>query len=92
MARKTSNRPKTFSAGPSVFERARDEMFQQIMQCGVVQADPRHQEEWFDDTMAYFEDRYHELDAVQLTELRILGERFARPAKSNMEQESASAA
>ena len=74
------------AASPGIFERARDEMFQQIIQCDVIQAASQHQEEWFDDTMAYFAERYHELDAVQLTELRILGERFARPAKPSTDE------
>ena len=92
MAKKTSGRPMKKAASPGIFERARDEMFQQIIQCDVIQAAPQHQEEWFDDTMAYFGERYHELDAVQLTELRILGERFARPAKQAAEEVQAASA
>lgn len=61
-------------------DQARDELFQHIMRCGVVGADPDHQREWFDETMAYMTERYHELHAVELAELRTMGERFAAPA------------
>jgi hypothetical protein len=66
---------------PTAFEEARDELFQQIMQCGVIGADPEHQTEWFQDTMAYLSDRYPELSPPQLTELRTLGDRFVQPPK-----------
>jgi hypothetical protein len=66
---------------PSPFEEARDELFQHIMRCGVVGADPEHVTDWFNDTMAYMKDRYPELGAEQQVELRKLGERFAQPPK-----------
>jgi hypothetical protein len=64
------------------FEEARDELFQHIMRCGVVGSALEHQREWFDDTMKYFTERYHELDETELNELRVLGERFAQPPKA----------
>ena len=70
------------AAGPTPFEEARDELFQQIMQCGVVGADAEHQHEWFADTMKYFAERYPELGEGQIKELRKLGERFAQPPKA----------
>lgn len=76
---------RTRKSGPVVptpFEEARDELFQQIMQCGVVGADVDHQHEWFDDTMKYFAERYPELPEGQIKELRKLGERFAQPPKA----------
>ena len=69
------------SAQPTAFEEARDELFQHIMSCGVIGSDPIHQHEWFDATMAYMTDRFPELAATQLQELRTLGERFAQPPK-----------
>ena len=69
------------SAAPTPFEQARDEMFQHIMRCGVIGAEPVHQTEWFNDTMAYLEDRYHELSPTELADLRTLGERFVQPPK-----------
>ena len=46
-------------AAPSPFDQARDELFQHVMRCGVVGADPEHVREWFDETMKYMADRYH---------------------------------
>ena len=77
---KQKNRNRT-SAVPSPFEEARDELFQHIMRCGVVEAAPEHQEEWFAETMSYMTERFPELSTDQLGELRKLGERFAQPPK-----------
>ena len=73
-------RPNT-QATPSPYEEARDELFQHVMQCGVIGAEPEHQTEWFDNTIAYLTERYPELSPAQMTELRTLGERFAQPPK-----------
>jgi hypothetical protein len=81
MNTKKSRTPADRSAIP--FAQARDELFQHIISCEVVGAEPDHQKEWFDETMAYMADRFHELDAAKLAELRTLGERFAQPAKRN---------
>ena len=92
MARKEMRR-RTPAAAPSFFEQARDELFQHIMRCGVVGADPEHQTEWFNDTMKYMTDRYPELAPEQLTELRTLGERFSRPpVRPKQEAETSDAA
>lgn len=56
-------------------------MFQHVMRCGVIGSDPDHQREWFDETMNYLADRYHELSKTEVADLRTLGERFAQPAK-----------
>ncbi len=66
----------------SPFEEARDELFQQVMRCGVIGAAPDDQKEWFDNTMDYLADRYHELTPTEMEELRVLGERFAQPPKA----------
>ena len=78
---KQQKRTTKAPATPSPFEEARDELFQHIMRCGVVGSDPEHQQEWFSETMAYFNDRYPELAGEQLDELRKLGERFSQPPK-----------
>jgi hypothetical protein len=70
------------AAEPKPFDQARDELFQHIMRCEVVGSHPDHQKEWFDETLAYMAERYHELSAVELADLRTLGERFAQPAKT----------
>lgn len=74
---KPRGRPTT--AAPSPFDQARDELFQHVMRCGVIGSAPEHQVEWFDETMKYLADRYHELSKQQLTDLRVLGQRFAAP-------------
>ena len=79
---RSRNRRKPVSAAPSAFDMARDELFQHIIRCDVIGADPEHQAEWFSETMAYMSDRWHELTPKQLAELRTLGERFAKPARS----------
>ena len=66
---------------PTPFEDARDEMFQHIMKCGVIGSAPEDQNEWFDSTVNYLADRYHELSERDVAELRVLGERFVQPAK-----------
>lgn len=68
-------------ATSSPYEEARDELFQHIMQCGVIGAETEHQTEWFDNTISYLTDRYPELSPTQIKELRTLGERFAQPPK-----------
>jgi hypothetical protein len=88
MAKKS--RPRREVAPPSAYDQARDELFQHIMRCGVIGAEPEHQVEWFNDTMQYLGDRYHELGKTELTELRTLGERFAQPPKKPQDQEAES--
>lgn len=88
---KNKNRRRDVAV-PSPFDQARDEMFQHIIRCGVLQAAPEHQTEWFDDTMAYVSERYHELSPEQIAELRTLGIRFCQPPKSKTSTDAASAA
>lgn len=77
MSKKRSNvRPV---ASPTTFDLARDELFSHILHCGVLEAAPEHQKDWFDDTMLYLTDRYSELSESELNDLRTLGERFCRP-------------
>ena len=64
---------------PTSFEQARDELFSHILRCGVLEATPEHQKEWFDDTMLYLADRFPDLTDTELGELRVLGERYCRP-------------
>ena len=63
------------------FSQARDEMFSHILRCGVIDALPEHQKDWFDDTMGYLTDRYDDLGEEQLTQLRTLGERYCQPVR-----------
>ena len=77
MAKKRKT-PRTATI-PSSFDQARDELFSHILRCGVLEATPEHQKEWFDDTMLYLRDRYDGLPAPELEQLRLLGERYCRP-------------
>ena len=80
MAKNRQRKPRE-TAPASAFDQARDEMFQHIMQCGVIGCEPQHQADWFDDTMRYLADRYRELTTAELGQLRLLGERFVQPPK-----------
>jgi hypothetical protein len=47
----------------------------------ALSAQREDQKEWFDNTMQYLTERYHELAPSQIEQLRVLGERFAQPPK-----------
>jgi hypothetical protein len=91
MARNRTNRRREPVAPPQPFEQARDELFQHIIRCGVLQAAVEHQGEWLDETFSYLTERYPELSAEQQAELRTLGERFCQPPKSKTGDEPDSA-
>jgi hypothetical protein len=78
--KKTQRDPEAVS-----FAQARDEMFSHILRCGVIDALPEHQKDWFDDTMLYLADRYDDLTEEELTQLRQLGERFSQPVQRKVE-------
>jgi len=78
MAKKRKE-PRKLAPHPSAFDQARDELFSHILRCGVLEATPEHQKEWFDDTMLYLRDRYEDLTDEDLGQLRTLGERYCRP-------------
>ena len=67
------------------FAQARDEMFSHVLRCGVIDALPEHQKDWFDDTMLYLADRYEDLSEEELAQLRLLGERFCQPVQRKVE-------
>ena len=76
------NKKKTRSAPEAVsFAQARDELFSHILRCGVIDALPEHQKDWFDDTMGYIADRYEDLSKEEQTQLRLLGERYCQPVR-----------
>lgn len=89
MARNKNRRRPTPSA-PTPFEQARDELFQHIMRCGVIEATPEHQLEWFEETMAYIAERYPELEDAQVAELKTLGLRFCQPPKAKAPSDTGS--
>src|SRR5256712_12267354 len=75
---KKRSEPRKMST-PTPFEQARDELFSHILRCGVLEATPEHQKEWFDDTMLYLAERYDALDEQRLAGLRVLGARYCPP-------------
>lgn len=84
-----NNRPQRPAATPTPFEESRDELFQHIMQCGVVGSGAEDQKAWFDETMSYLKARYPELGDDELAQLRTLGERFAQPPKARQQTTAA---
>ena len=88
----TVNTKKKFSSSPAApareavsFAQARDELFSHILRCGVIDALPEHQKDWFDDTMAYIGERYEALSDQELSQLRTLGERYCQPVRRVVE-------
>jgi hypothetical protein len=76
------SKKKSRSSSEAVsFAQARDELFSHILRCGVIDALPEHQKDWFDDTMGYVADRYEDLSEEELAELRTLGERYCQPVR-----------
>ena len=67
------------TSAPGPLEQARDELYSHILRCGVLEAAPEHQKDWFDDTMDYLAERYDQLNDDELLELRRLGERYCQP-------------
>ena len=86
------NIKKSRSAPEAVsFAQARDELFSHILRCGVIDALPEHQKDWFDDTMGYIADRYEDLTEAERTQLRLLGERYCQPVRRVETMESGAA-
>lgn len=65
----------------SPYDKARDELLSHIIHCGVLQAEPEQQKDWFDDTMEYMAERYATLSDEELSSIRTLGEHYCRPVK-----------
>jgi len=72
---------------PSPFDKARDELLSHILQCGVLEADPEQQKDWFDDTMEYMAERYTALSEDDLTAIRSVGEQYCRPVRRHTTEE-----
>ena len=81
----TKKKLRRAPTGPSSFDQARDELFSHILRCGVIEALPEHQKDWFDDTMQYLGDRYNDLGEEEHAKLRALGERYCQPVQRSPE-------
>jgi hypothetical protein len=78
--RERKNRPPARPSAPqSVLDRARDELFSAIRQCGVLSAERDEQVEWMDETLSYMKERYPELSNPELAQLNEAGLRFCQP-------------
>jgi hypothetical protein len=76
LARKKGPRNKREA---STFDRARDELFSAIRQCGVMEADQPEREEWMGETLGYMAERHPELSKTELDQLKATGLRFCGP-------------
>jgi hypothetical protein len=63
----------------TVLDRARDELFSAIRQCGVFGAEREDQIEWMDETLGFMKERHPELSRQELGQLREAGLRFCQP-------------
>jgi hypothetical protein len=60
-------------------ERARDELFSAIRQCGVIGAPEDDQMAWMEETLDYMKQRHPGLTGHDVEQLRIAGLRFTQP-------------
>jgi hypothetical protein len=77
--RETRKPPQRAATPQTVLDRARDELFSAIRQCGVLNAERDEQIEWMDDTLSFMKDRHPELSQQELSQLREAGMRFCQP-------------
>ena len=80
MARRNRDRrQRTERKTPTAFDRARDELFHAIRQCGVIDASEEEQLAWMDETLQFMAERHPELAPADLAGLKDTGLRFCRP-------------
>lgn len=63
----------------SSYDRARNELFSAIRQCGVIGAEEAEQVEWMGETVAFLAQRYPELTETEQEQLKQIGLRFCQP-------------
>lgn len=78
MARKNQARREQPRAR-STLDRARDELFTAIRQCGVIDASVEEQSEWMSETVHFMAQRHPELTQQELSQLEETGLRFCQP-------------
>ena len=79
LSRKKRDRRDRPERQEPVFDRARNELFSAIRQCGVIGAAEDDQIEWMDDTIRFLAERYPELSPTELEQLKLTGVRFCQP-------------
>jgi hypothetical protein len=77
--RSRDKRERHAKRGPTTFDRARDELFSAIRQCGVMEAAEVEQLDWMDDTLKFMAERHPELTPQELDQLKATGLRFCQP-------------
>jgi len=78
LARKNGQK-RNKSRGNPTLERARDELYSAIRQCGVMEVPVEEQGSWMDETLEYMLERHPELLPAELEQLKQLGMRFCMP-------------
>lgn len=63
----------------SSYDRARNELFSAIRQCGVIGAEEAEQIEWMGETVEFLAQRYPELTEAEREQLKQIGLRFCQP-------------
>ena len=81
---------KTKNQTTRQFDKARDELFSQIIHCGVLGATDGQRDEWFKNTMDYIAKRYPGVNGDRLAELDALGRRYCEPVRSYGDAEEVS--
>lgn len=65
--------------GPTLIEKARNELMSHVIRCDVLEAHPDDRTEWMDETIDYMAGRYPQLNDIQLTRLEMIGRQFVKP-------------
>jgi hypothetical protein len=79
LARKRREKRAKLDQPETLYDRARNELFSAIRQCGVIGADAQDQAEWMAETVAFLAERYPELAETEREQLRQIGLRFCQP-------------
>lgn len=80
MSRKRRERkPPRIEKQESSYDRARNELFSAIRQCGVIGAHEEDQAEWMIETIEFLGQRYPDLTQTEREQLHAIGIRFCQP-------------
>ena len=90
MARKRRDNRAKPDQPETLYDRARNELFSAIRQCGVIDAHEEDQVEWMTETVEFLAARYPELTPAEQEQLKQTGLRFCQPVIPHGAQPSAS--
>lgn len=79
MRKRPQRRMKQQEKQESTVDRARNELFSAIRQCGVIGAHEEDQAEWMAETIEFLGQRYPELTETERQQLYATGMRFCQP-------------